>query len=111
VHAVAGDVTQELVGRVRARTDLPVAVGIGVKDRASAAEVAGYADGVIVGSSVVRAAGEGDPAEAPDRVRALVAELRAGVAERWNASGGTTDERTVSALAELSEVPRVDTDT
>jgi tryptophan synthase alpha chain len=82
VEAVAGDVTQQLVGRVRARTDLPVAVGIGVKDRVSAAEVARYADGVIVGSSVVRAAGEGDPAEAPDRVRALVAELRAGVAER-----------------------------
>jgi tryptophan synthase alpha chain len=82
VNAVAGDVTQELVGRVRARTDLPVAVGIGVRDRTSAAEVARYADGVIVGSSVVRAAGEGDPAAAPERVRALVSELRAGVAAR-----------------------------
>jgi tryptophan synthase alpha chain len=80
VNAVAGDVTEELVARVRARTDLPVAVGIGVKDRASAAEVARYADGVIVGSSVVRAAGEGDPGGAPERVRRLVAELRAGVA-------------------------------
>jgi tryptophan synthase alpha chain len=82
VKAVAGDVTRALVERVRARTDLPVAVGIGVKDRASAAGVARYADGVIVGSSVVRAAGEGDPAGAPDRVRALVAELRVGVADR-----------------------------
>jgi tryptophan synthase alpha chain len=82
VKTVAGDVTRALVERVRARTDLPVAVGIGVKDRASAAEVAGYADGVIVGSSVVRAAGEGDPAGAPDRVRTLVAELRAGAADR-----------------------------
>jgi len=79
VKSLASDVTRELVGRVKARTDQPVAVGIGVKDRASAAEVAAYADGVIVGSSVVRAAGEGDPAEAPARVGALVRELRAGV--------------------------------
>jgi tryptophan synthase alpha chain len=79
VKNVAGDVTRELVERLRPRTDLPVAVGIGVKDRASAAEVAAYADGVIVGSSVVRAAGDGDPAGAPDRVGALVRELRAGV--------------------------------
>ncbi len=82
VKGVATDETRRLVERVRARTELPVAVGIGVKDRASAAEVASYADGVIVGSSVVRAAGEGDPAGAPDRVAALVRELRAGVAER-----------------------------
>jgi tryptophan synthase alpha chain len=80
VKSVATDVTRELVDRVKARTDLPVAVGIGVKDRTSAAEVAAYADGVIVGSSVVRAAGEGDPAGAPERVGALVRELRQGVA-------------------------------
>jgi tryptophan synthase alpha chain len=79
VKSVAADVTRELVGRVRARTDLPVCVGIGVKDRTSAAEVAAYADGVIVGSSIVRAAADGDPAGAPDRVAALVRELRAGV--------------------------------
>jgi tryptophan synthase alpha chain len=82
VNSVAGEVTRELVGRVRAHTELPVAVGIGVRDRASAAEVARYADGVIVGSAIVRAAGEGDAAGAPGRVGALVRELRAGVAER-----------------------------
>jgi tryptophan synthase alpha chain len=80
VRGVAQDETRTLVQRVRDRTDTPVAVGIGVKDRDSAAEVAAYADGVIVGSSVVRAAGEGDPAEAPTRVGALVRELREGVA-------------------------------
>lgn len=82
VKAVASDVTRGLVTRVRRHTDLPVAVGIGVKDRTSAAEVAAYADGVIVGSAIVRAAGDGDPAGAPERVGALVRELRAGVAER-----------------------------
>ncbi len=79
VKSVAADETRALVGRVRAHTDLPVAVGIGVRDRASAAEVAAHADGVIVGSAIVDAVGRGDPAGAPERVARLVAELRAGV--------------------------------
>lgn len=92
VKSVAQDVTAELVARVRARTDLPVAVGIGVKDAASAAEVAAYADGVIVGSAIVKAIGDGDPAGAPDRVHALVSELRAGVS-RAPASEGPQGAR------------------
>ena len=39
---------------MRAATDVPVAVGLGVSDGAQAAEVAAYADGVIVGSALVR---------------------------------------------------------
>ncbi len=44
-----------LVKRTRAVTDLPVGVGLGVSDGDQAAEVASYADGVIVGSAFVRA--------------------------------------------------------
>jgi tryptophan synthase alpha chain len=79
VKDVAQDDARTLVARLREHTDTPIAVGIGVKDRASAAAVAAYADGVIVGSSIVRAVGDGDPAGAADRVHALVSELRAGV--------------------------------
>lgn len=43
-----------LVDRVRTFTDLPVGVGIGVSTGAQAAEVAGFADAVIVGSALVR---------------------------------------------------------
>lgn len=43
-----------LVERARAATDLPVGVGLGVSDGAQAAEVAAYADGVVVGSAFVR---------------------------------------------------------
>ena len=39
----------------RAVTDLPVGVGLGVSNGDQAAEVASYADGVIVGSAFVRA--------------------------------------------------------
>ena len=78
VKNVAQDVTEQLVGRVRARTDLPVAVGIGVKTGDDAAAVAAYADGVIVGSAAVATVGDGDPAGAPDRIREFVRELREG---------------------------------
>ncbi len=65
-----------LVERVRAATSVPVAVGFGISTADQAAAVGELADGVIVGSRVVRAAGEGG-AEA---VGAVVAELAEGLA-------------------------------
>jgi tryptophan synthase alpha chain len=79
---VGGDAAG-LVQRVRARTSLPVAVGLGVRDRAQAAEVAGFADGVIVGSAFVSRMLEApDQAAALARVRDLAADLAAGVRSR-----------------------------
>ena len=49
-----GAQAQDLVQRTRATTDLPVCVGLGVSNAAQAAEVAGFADGVIVGSAFVK---------------------------------------------------------
>lgn len=43
-----------LVARTREHTDLPVCVGLGIGTGRQAAEVAGYADGVIVGSAFIR---------------------------------------------------------
>jgi tryptophan synthase alpha chain len=43
-----------LVQRIRPHTDLPVAVGVGVSNGTQAAQVAGFADGVIVGSAFVQ---------------------------------------------------------
>jgi tryptophan synthase alpha chain len=69
-----------LVGRIREHTSLPVGLGLGVRDGAQAAEVAGFADGVVVGSALVQRL-----ADAPDLpagiagVRSLTAELAAGV--------------------------------
>ena len=74
-----GSRAEELVARVRAQTDLPVAVGLGVSNGAQAAEVARFADGVVVGSALVSAQQTGG-AEAVRRLAAELAEgVRAGV--------------------------------
>jgi len=54
----------ELVPRIRPHTDLPVAVGLGVSNGAQAAQVAAFADGVIVGSAFVRRLLDADSAAA-----------------------------------------------
>ncbi|MDH4139232.1 MAG: tryptophan synthase subunit alpha [Coriobacteriia bacterium] len=48
------DEIEALVGRVRAFTTLPVAVGFGVSTPKQAEAIAGIADGVIVGSAIVK---------------------------------------------------------
>lgn len=51
----------EFVARVRRHTALPLAVGFGIAAPAQAAAVAGLADGVIVGSALVKLAGGKQP--------------------------------------------------
>jgi tryptophan synthase alpha chain len=83
-RASVGEQAAGLVGRTRATTELPVCVGLGVSNAAQAAEVAGFADGVIVGSAFVKRmldAGD-DHAAALAGVRALAAELAEGVRKR-----------------------------
>jgi tryptophan synthase alpha chain len=66
----------ELVDRIRAATKVPVAVGFGISTGEQARSVGDVADGVIVGSRVVRAAGEGGA----DGVREVVEDLAAALA-------------------------------
>jgi len=76
-------VAPALVARVRAVTRLPVAVGLGVSTGGQAAEVARYADAVIVGSAFVRALLDAsDPAEGAKAVAVLAAELAVGVRQQ-----------------------------
>jgi tryptophan synthase alpha chain len=78
-----GDAAEALVNRARAVTSTPVCVGLGVSTGEQAAQVAGFADGVIVGSAFVRAlAGGRTPAEGVAAVRELAAELAGGVRTR-----------------------------
>ncbi|MEO1065231.1 MAG: tryptophan synthase subunit alpha [Actinomycetota bacterium] len=77
-RAALSDTATEVAGRLKAVTDRPVLIGIGVSTPEQAAEVAGVADGVIVGTAVVRRMLEG---EGPEGVAAFVAELRAAIDE------------------------------
>ncbi|GAC1322212.1 MAG: tryptophan synthase subunit alpha [Mycobacteriales bacterium] len=75
-----GDRAAGLVERFREVAEIPVAVGLGVSTGAQAAEVAGYADGVIVGSAFVRCLLDAvTPAAGVEAAAALAAELAAGV--------------------------------
>jgi len=72
-----------LVERLRRVTDKPVGVGLGVRDGAQAAAVAGYADAVIVGSALVRCLLDTpDLAAGLTALRALSADLASGVRRR-----------------------------
>ncbi len=94
--AMAKDVAAGL-SRIRKATDLPVAVGFGVRNADQAAEMAGFADAVVVGSAIVqriestlidgRAGSETIPA-----VEALVRELAGGVRNRAAPEAGGTGE-------------------
>jgi tryptophan synthase alpha chain len=76
-RATVGDAAEGLVARTRAvAPDLAVCVGLGVSTGAQAAEVAAFADGVIVGSAYVREMLEGRGAEG---VRVLSQDLAKGV--------------------------------
>ena len=76
-RATVGDAAAALVARTRAvAPDLAVCVGLGVSDGRQAAEVAAFADGVIVGSAYVREMLEGRGAKG---VRALSEDLARGV--------------------------------
>jgi tryptophan synthase alpha chain len=80
--AVSGDAAG-VVARIREHTTLPAAVGLGVSTGAQAREVAGFADGVIVGSAFVRRiAAAATPADAVAAVRDLTADLARGVRRR-----------------------------
>jgi len=65
-----------VVERIRRCTDMPVCVGVGVSTAEQAARVCEVADGVVVGSALVRRLLEG---EGPEGAAAFVASLRAAI--------------------------------
>lgn len=76
------------IPEIRARTGVPVGVGFGIRDAASAAAVAEHADAVVVGSRIIEELERSSPDEACEKVRALVAELRQGIDAATNPSRG-----------------------
>lgn len=75
------DITEvkKRVAEIRQQTSLPIGVGFGVKDAATAREVAAIADAVVVGSRMVLAIEQSDAANLQANVQALVKELRTAI--------------------------------
>ena len=80
-RTAVGDAAEALVTRARVATDQPVCVGLGVSSGAQAAEVGAFADGVIVGSALVRCLTDAaeDRAAGLEALRELTRDLAAGV--------------------------------
>ncbi|WP_202189281.1 tryptophan synthase subunit alpha, partial [Sphingomonas sp. CCH10-B3] len=66
------------VARLKAATDLPIAVGFGVRTPEQAGAIARVADGVVVGSAIVEIVAQ-HGADAPAPVRAYIASLKAAI--------------------------------
>ena len=96
-RAAVGEGARALVDRVRAVTDLPVCVGLGVSTGRQAAEVAAFADGVIVGSALVRCLA--DAATTEQGLSALET-LSVELAEGVRSASGREVGRAVPAAAE-----------
>jgi tryptophan synthase alpha chain len=76
VEAVA-----ERLPLIREKTGLPVGVGFGIRDAATASRIAGFADAVVVGSRIIEEIEKSTAETACANVRALVADIRRGVDE------------------------------
>ena len=63
------------IGRVRAATDLPLAVGFGISARRHVEAVGAIADGAVIGSAFVRTIADGPAAERAERIRHFLGEI------------------------------------
>jgi tryptophan synthase alpha chain len=71
--------TQEvasIIPQIRAATTVPIAVGFGVRDAASAVAVSQTADGVVIGSKIVQLLEEADPAMRVQLLQSFIREIR-----------------------------------
>ncbi|MFN6936740.1 MAG: tryptophan synthase subunit alpha, partial [Tsuneonella sp.] len=74
LQQAATDSIASAVARLKAATDLPIAVGFGVRTPEQAAAIAKVADGVVVGSALVELC-EKHGADAPEHIRALATSI------------------------------------
>ncbi len=75
------DAVAERLPAIRDKTGLPVGVGFGIRDAATAARIAAFADAVVVGSRIIEEIEKSTAETACANVKALVAAIRRGVDE------------------------------
>lgn len=70
---------QSHVAAIRGKTDLPIGVGFGVRDAATAKAIAGIADAVVIGSRMVQTIEQSNEHNVAANLSALMSELRSAV--------------------------------
>lgn len=82
VRAVDADAVRERVASLRRHSRLPIAVGFGIRDAASARAIGALADAVVIGSALVtevEALADRPPTQIAERLEGRVRELRTGL--------------------------------
>jgi len=74
-HLDTADVARRLAD-IRRHVSLPVGVGFGIRDAASAQAIAAHADAVVIGSRIIQEIESGAPATAAERAGAWLAGIR-----------------------------------
>ena len=64
------------LAEIRRHISLPVGVGFGIRDAASAQAIAAHADAVVIGSRIIQEIENGPAAQAPERAAAWLATIR-----------------------------------
>ncbi len=67
---------EAMIGRIRGHTSVPVGVGFGIRDAATASRVGRFADAVVIGSRIVQEIANTPPERAAERAGTLAAEFR-----------------------------------
>jgi tryptophan synthase alpha chain len=75
------DAVADRLPLIRQKTGLPVGVGFGIRDAATASRIAAIADAVVVGSRIIEEIERSTAETACANVKALVADIRRGVDE------------------------------
>lgn len=70
------DEVRARIPRIRAHVDLPIGVGFGIRDGATARAIAGVSDAVVIGSRLVQEIESSAPADVVVKIGRLVAEIR-----------------------------------
>ena len=73
---------QAVIARIKAKSPLPVGVGFGIRDGATARRIAGFADAVVIGSRIVQESETSPRDQLVDNVRRLVSGFRAAMDEK-----------------------------
>ena len=77
-HLDSADVARKLA-EIRRHVRIPIGVGFGIRDAASAQAIAAHADAVVIGSRIIEEIENGAAADAPRRAGAWLATIRGAI--------------------------------